>query len=592
MRTWIAYQGASHSWGKRLSIALGALLLLGAAWIVVTGLVATRAARSAQQDLQTIDFYVTAGQLDRIPAVSADLARQASRAHHLTTGPAWWAAAALPYAGDPLRVVRGSTEAANILADHAVPDVVQLANELRPSRLRPAGNTINLAAMISAAPQLNRVADSLASATRVLAGLPSKTWLGSIDRVRSQLAGRLSVIGGYVTAAQRTAKILPEMAGDTQPRRYFVGLQNEAELRGTGGVPGSFAIMVAYHGTVKFTKFASDAVLLPPPTQLIPTGLEFGSQYDAAWARSQPTSQYVDSNVSPNFPYAAQIWAAMWQRISGEHVDGAIALDPTALSYFLSVTGQTRTANGTIVSSDNVVSLTQRDAYTAYPDNQQRKDFLVSLTKAVDEKFISGAGSAQALVQAGARSGTEHRFQIWFADPAVERVLQQSSFAGSLPQSPQPFSAVILNNAAAGKLDYYLARSISYQRTGCGSTRDVLVTIALTNNAPSGLPSYVAGRIDSHAATAKSGDNRLLVDYLGSVGAQLLSVTLNGIPTTMGTFTETGHPMFRFDLELPRGTTQTLVVHLIEPAGTQPPSIWLQPGVTPAQLTFFDQRCP
>ena len=52
-----------------------------------------------------------------------------------------------------------------------------------------------------------------------------------------------------------------------------------------------------------------------------------------------PTGTYSNSDVSPNFPDAAAIWAAMWQKKSGEKITAAIALDPTALSYLLAVTG-------------------------------------------------------------------------------------------------------------------------------------------------------------------------------------------------------------------------------------------------------------
>ena len=38
------------------------------------------------------------------------------------------------------------------------------------------------------------------------------------------------------------------------------------------------------------------------------TGLDFGTDYDRLWSGANPTDDYRDSNVSPNFPYAAQVW--------------------------------------------------------------------------------------------------------------------------------------------------------------------------------------------------------------------------------------------------------------------------------------------
>jgi hypothetical protein len=45
------------------------------------------------------------------------------------------------------------------------------------------------------------------------------------------------------------------------------------------------------------------------------------------------------------------------------------------------------------------------------------------------------------------------------------------------------------------------------------------------------------------------------------------------------------------EVELPRGTTQTIVLHLQEPRGTVPPRVWQQPGVTPVDLDVNDQPC-
>ena len=131
-------------------------------------------------------------------------------------------------------------------------------------------------------------------------------------------------------------------------------------------------------------------------------------------------------------------------------------------------------------------------------------------------------------------------------------------------------------NASGGKLDFYLTRAVSYERTGCGAFRDVLVTIKLSNYAPpAGLPPYVYSRLDDAPPSAQQGDYRSLVDLYASPGAELQSVTLNGEPGTASVEHDLGHPMFRFDLELPRGQTQTVAVHLREPAGTGSP--WRSP---------------
>jgi len=285
----------------------------------------------------------------------------------------------------------------------------------------------------------------------------------------------------------------------------------------------------------------------------------------------------------------------MYQKVSGEHVDGVMAVDPSAMSYFLAATGPADLPGyGGTVTTANVVTLTQRDAYSLFPDNDRRKKFLVAVLKATANKLTSGAGAPIGLLQAATRSATEQRLLVWDEDPAVEKAILETGYAGALPPASgdRPFSAAVINNAAAGKLDFYLTRSLNYSRTGCGSRRDVVVTLTLTNNAPaSGLPPYVTTRLDHPPYLTHPGDNRALLDYFATPGSRLQSVLVDGKASAASALGFRGLALFRMDLELPRGQTRTIVLHLDEPARPGSPWIWRQPGVTPVDVTVFNQRC-
>lgn len=574
-------------------LALGVLVGLGLVWIAITAFLARKQTEDLDNRMQLVRVLVSEGRIDDARSVAKSIPAIAERAHNLTSGPAWWIGAKLPWAGDPLEVARGTTLAGSRIGSSALPKLLSVAASLDPKKLRTSGDTIKLEPLIRAFPTLTQAARDIDSASRLMAGLPHSTWLGPVDRGRASFARDLDTIRGYTDAAARVAQVLPTMLGQDRPQTYFIGLQNEAELRGTGGLPGAFAIAEASRGTVRFTQFESDAALEPPgKNHVIDTGLSFGAGYASAYGPSLPTQTFVDSNVSPNFPYAARIWQAMWKRVSGQQVDGVLALDPTALSYFLAATGPARLAGGGEIDAANVVTLTERDEYALYSDNTQRKNFIVGVLKAASHKIVSGAGNGLAILQAASRSATELRLLAWSADPHIQAVLERSNFAGSIPRDRHPFAGLVVNNAAAGKLDFYLTRSLSYERTGCGGTRDILVTIKLTNHAPAqGLPPYVVSREDDPPPSAQPGDNHALVDYYASAGAELNSVTLNGKSSTAAVEHDLGHPIFRFDLELPRGTTQTLALHLQEPAGHGAPRIWRQPGVTALVVQKYDQAC-
>ena len=596
-RTWLdtrlRYLRANPALRRRMIWGFIGLCVLGAVWIVVTGLLARQQVVKLNDRLQAVKILVAENRIPEARKAAEGVPALARRANLLTSGPAWWTAAHVPYLGDPLKVMRVTTAAGKQVGADGVITLMDAATKLDPATLRARGNTIKLGPLEATAPTLSRQAAILSKASERIDHLPSHTWFGPVNRARASIAVQLHSIVGYVDAAANTTRVLPTMLGAERPMRYFVGLQNEAEMRGTGGLPGAFAIVVADKGTIRFTHFLSDAALLPPGNfHHLPTGLDFGEDYEAAYGSTQATQLIVDSNVSPHFPYAARIWAAMWEKVSGEKIDGAMAVDPTALSYFLNVTGPVRLPSGMVVGAQNIVSLTEKDEYTMFTDNFARKDFLVSILKAASTKLTSGVGSAGALAKTITTASKENRLQVWSASPAIESVIERTSYSGAIPKGTRPFGGLVVNNTAAGKLDYYLTREMDYRRSGCGRTRDVYVTIKLSNLAPgSGLPPYVVARIDPHRYPTEPGDNRALVDYYATTGAQLLSADLNDKPVTIQVTGDLGKKIFRFDMELPHGATQVLTLHLQEPAGSGTPQIWKQPGVTPLKLTYFNQNC-
>ena len=71
-------------------------------------------------------------------------------------------------------------------------------------------------------------------------------------------------------------------------------------------------------------------------------------------------------------------------------------------------------------------------------------------------------------------------------------------------------------------------------------------------------------------------------------GALMQSVSVAGRPGTSRIGVENGHPVYTVDLELPRGTSRTIVLHLIEPVAIGTPIVRTQPLVRPLQVALHD----
>ncbi|MFF4687406.1 DUF4012 domain-containing protein [Streptomyces sp. NPDC001307] len=578
-------------------LAGGALPLASAAWIGATGLLARSELLAAQQDLDTLRQSVTAAPAPASASPTAPSSAQkrdravrsaaahAARAHDLTTGPAWYTGAQLPFLGGPMRTVRGAAYAADRLAGDVL---APLAHALPQPTAHSdgAGMSEALTVMQRHTPDIVRAARVAAEVQADVHGLPRSTWLPAADRARDQLALQTDRLAPVMADASVTARVLPSMLGLQGERRYFLTFQNFAEARGTGGLPGAFAVLRADRGHLAFERFGNNTEMAKTKADV-----DLGADFAARYRGDEPTTVWENSNMSPHFPYAARIWAAAWRKHSRERVDGAIAVDPATLSRLLRVTGPARMADGTELTADNVVDLTERTSYAKYDDVARRKAFFVDAARAAAAPLMAAADNARllpALVVALHDAERDGRLKVWSAHAAEQRLLGTRPYSGTLPDTPGPFAGLVLNNAAGSKLDYYLDRSLRWEADGCsGGERQVTATVTLTNRAPtSGLPDYVTQRVDRPPYRTRPGDNRLLMSYYAGVGARLTGATLDGRPALLAPGVERGHPVYTLDLELPARSHRTLVLHLVEPHANGTPVLLQQPLVTPLRTTL------
>lgn len=566
-------------------IAALATLLAGLAWIVITGLMARSQLEKVRADMPALRQAVMDGRTADVHRLADRIRAEAARAHSLTTGPAWWVGANLPGAGSPLQSARTITTTADRIGSGVLPSVVRLADEV--SRTHLTNSAIDLGPVRRLEPVLHR---ALVTITRLTgeARQAGGTWFGPVQSARSSFLRQLDRIDGELTGADRAARVALPLLGGDGPQRYFVAFLNEAEARGVGGIPAAFAIATMDDGRLTFDHFGSDVEF-----RHVRAAVDLGPEFTALYGQDDPTGTYANSDLSPDFRNAARIWAGLWEARSGQRVDAAIALDPSALGYLLAVTGPARTASGQVIDKKNVVALTQRDLYRRFgngtkADDAARKAYVIELAQAISHRLAAG-GKPQRLVRAVSHAAKERRFVAWSADPRVEAEIEAAGWAGALPSAGPPATGFVVNNAAGSKLDYYLRRSLSYARSSCAAGASATATLKLTNAAPSGLPPYVTFRADTAARRGTPGDNRLLVTYYASAGARIRSVSLDGRTQAFTTAPENGLPTVTVDVELPRGTTRTLRVEITEPAATGPISVIKQPLVRPAT---FDVRTP
>jgi len=372
------------------------------------------------------------------------------------------------------------------------------------------------------------------------------------------------------------------LAGADAPKRYMIAFQNSAEARGTGGILGAFAIVDMNKGLFSVVRTGSNAVLYSLKDVPVKVPAEFTRLYGKNPAILQ------NSNLSPHFPYGAEIWMGLWKKQFGEQLDGVIAVDPSSLSYVLKATGPITLANGSVITSENVVAETLQKAYKRYEkDNNARKQYLVDIMNAAATKITSGQFSNIEMAKAIKRGLIENRILLYSRDQAAQKELSTVRLGGFLSKEPNNEYRAVIQNIDASKLDYYLKRSVVVETTSCKNTQQTQVRVKLTNTLKSGkgLPAYVLTRADKgKPADLVTGQHRFKLFIYGPTNAKLVSVLRENREDGLGGgSTERGRPIYVADVDLAPGESEELLANFAGGVGNI--SFVDQPLVIPTELS-------
>ena len=568
---------------KRRARLLGLAVLLAAigflSWLGFEGSAAKSSLAQARANAQHAKEALSAGDVDAAMRFASATEADAKQASSATRSLPWNAAAHVPWLGSPFKTAQQISQVVLELASDVMKPASELGTALSPAHLI-SGSRVDVQALRDKEPAIAKVAADARRLEADAAAISEPAYLSALQNARQELQAQAIKITSLLDKAALTAKLAPALMGIDGPRTYFMGFQTNAEARGTGGILGGFGIL-------RYDDGAPTVNALGPNTEL--TGpfkpLDLGPQFSGEYGFTNPSTDYRNSNLSSHFPYAAQIWRSMWAQQTGTDVDGVIALDPVALSYVLGATGPLTLSDGEVITAENVVELTESTAYQRFPTDQSaRKRFLQDIATAVVKKMTGAIESPRRLLDALGKALGERRIAIWSAKPEEEKLLEQTPLAHAIPDDTSPYAAVVTNNLAGNKLDYYLRQDVTYDAEGCGAdTRTSTVTVKLRSVVPeTPLPEYVAGSLGVNRSvplSIPSGTMLTSVRLVATKGAKLVAAFSNGQQIPVFTGTDRGHPTFEIQVAIPPRQSGVLTFRLSEPTAPGPAEVPQQPLV-------------
>ncbi|WP_227471541.1 DUF4012 domain-containing protein [Paenarthrobacter sp. YJN-5] len=356
----------------------------------------------------------------------------------------------------------------------------------------------------SAAPKVQAAAHAVRESVRRLHGIDSTKLLPQISEPLAEARNDLSTLSSQLDTAADAAVLAPSMLGADEPRRYLLLMQNNAESRATGGIPGALAVLDFDQGQLSL-KSQTSAGALGQFTPPLPISTEEQAIYSPRVGKFMQ-----DVNLTPDFATTAPTAKAMWEQRTGEKVDGVVSLDPVALSYLLEATGPVEVRDPAVLqisgglptelSSRNVVKTLLSDAYAAIEDPDLQDVYFAGAAKEIFSALSDGKSDAKGLMEALARGVEERRILLWSSAEPEQSVLAKYRVAGlvSGPSVTPAQFGIYFNDGTGAKMDYWVKRSV---RVVKDCTRDgyraVTVRVTSTNTAPNdageSLPDYVTG---------------------------------------------------------------------------------------------------
>jgi hypothetical protein len=261
----------------------------------------------------------------------------------------------------------------------------------------------------------------------------------------------------------RAALLAPDLLGAEEPCTYLLLVQNEDELRPTGGFISGVSRVRLADGQIEITPF-QDSYAIDDFSQPYPEPPEPLKAFMAAdlWV-------FRDSNWSPDFPTSARKAIELYSISRDVEIDGVIALDQQAISLLLGPLGplQVEGADQT-VTGQNVLRVA-REAWARGQAGgsdwwRHRKDIMGSVLDAAMEQLQMGMDRQQmvGLTYAALEALREKHALIYLEDPAAANVLGDLGWDGALADRPGDYLMVVNFNMGFNKVNAAVEESLDY----------------------------------------------------------------------------------------------------------------------------------
>lgn len=377
------------------------------------------------------------------------------------SSPVWKAVSHAPFAGKYVKSVNTLVSVAEDASDNILKPALDVMDEYPLEGLK-VGDGFSVSTINAYLNLLEDIEPRIESMTTKMQTV--KLPLGKTE----MLSEYTQMLTKLTAAYKENGEYLPlfrAFLGDGSDKLYLLAAQNSAEIRASGGFPGSMGTIRIEDGVLTIDDFKTvyDMISVNPPTEAHITDTEyllFSGSLD--YAR--------DACYIPDFERVGEIWALAYESKNDEHIDGVISLTPVIIQKVLAYTGAVTLSDGTELNGDNATQMLQKDLYYKYLSNNSSYkvsnayDYVDSLFaetakivmgKLVDDFDINRIADYSKIFTDG---GKDRTILMWMEDETAESYVKAAGCSGALNDDPSnPEAGVFFSGANGSKLGWFVS---------------------------------------------------------------------------------------------------------------------------------------
>ncbi len=281
----------------------------------------------------------------------------------------------------------------------------------------------------------------------------------------------LSKADDYAPDLKQAFTIIPKvLAVGTPTKRYMIIMQNDKEIRPTGGFMTNYATFKIANGLLDSDFTSKDMYSVDLTLDIIDATYDFPDP-PAAYTKYLLVERWYarDMNYSPDFVTSMDQFMKFYNMagridpVEIKPVDGIFAIDTQVISELLEVTGPV-TVNGVTYTKDNVVLELERIASLALKEQAGRKRVLGYLMQAMLKNvFESDRNLWPKLIDKAVSLAVRKHVQAYVFDPEAQALIDKYEMGGRIKQETKgDYSMVVSTNLGGDKTNWFVKKSIDH----------------------------------------------------------------------------------------------------------------------------------